>query len=285
MRILSKSRYEKNKKLYEKVKNNDFEDYNNNVVDRDLDFNPTVLRKEYQEKKRLSKYFDDLDTNLHDVNIKLDSLKKDDTLEMKEDVDLKTLIESAKKKQMESGGKIFSNTQHEILDSLSVEEDPDKEIELENIVCSDDEEMQTTNEFDNTLVLENGYNSDEVNDFDETSEIKFDSFDSLDNENDIKESSVFMGLKENEIGDQNNEKIESELSDEDITDFDEFTSEFDFDEDDYEEIEEETDEVVEDKPKKKRGLNSIILTVILVLLILLFIVLGIIVLSQYLEVF
>ncbi len=280
--MLNKSRYDRNSDLYEKVKNNDYTSHNERVVDFELDFNPSQPRKDYQEKKRLNQYFDDLDTSISDVNVKLDSLKKQDTLEMKDEVDLRSLIESAKKKQMESGGKIFTNTQHEILNSLNVEsEDP---IDLENIVGSnnlDFEVDENSSEFDNTVVLDDGYENEALQDTEEISEIDFDSADIIEEEGDVVKSSVFLDVdaedtseEYEEVEDFENLEVEEEVE--------EFTSDFNFDDFDEDEDEDEENEVV---AKASKGLSSAIVTVILVLLIILLLVIGIVVASQYLEVF
>ncbi len=281
--MLSNSRYDRNAKLYEQVKNNDYDSYNAQVKDVELEFSSSQPRKEYQEKKRLNKYFDDLDTSISDVNVKLDSLKKQDTLEMKDEVDLKSLIETAKKKQMESGGKIFTNTQHEILNSLNVgEEEP---VDLENIVgavaAADLLVDANSSEFDNTVVLEEGYENVVIAGDGQTSEIDFDDLETAANNEDIVESSVFMGSDQSEAIDE--EVTEFSDLEEEYEEVEDFTSEMEFDDFD----EEEEEEYYEDeKPvKSKGGLNSAIVTVILILLIILLIVLGVVVASQYLEVF
>lgn len=132
-----KSRYDRNQELYEKVKNNDFEDYNSKVTDFDLDFEGKDVRRNFHEKKRLSVYFDDIEKELETANNKLNTIGENSGLEIKKNVDLKNLIEQAKKNHREQGGNIFSNTQYEILSSLNVEESEAELAEDADLVLED----------------------------------------------------------------------------------------------------------------------------------------------------
>lgn len=306
MKILS-SRYDRNAKLYEKVKNNDYDDYNASVVDQPLDFKASVPRAEFLEQRRLKKYFNDIDDSITDVTQKLDTMKKQDTLEIKKDVDLQALIASAKLKQMQSGGQFFSNTQHEILNSLNVEEE---EVSLENIVGEE------TDELENTTVLERGFDSDVVSD-EYTSSINFNELDK-EGDSEFEKSSVFVNAMDVEkvedaeelenfeesvelkltndyeeseglsnMTDNKENMYDDELEiDMDESEVEEEYEDFDFDEDDEIDFDEDEDSDIETAPKRKKDVfASGITTAILIVLILVAISLGVFIVSKYLEVF
>ncbi len=159
-----KSRYDRNQELYKKVKENDFEDYNNQIEDFDLEFEAKDSRKSFHEKKRLSLYFKDIEQELETANTKLNSMSEESALEIKKDIDLKSLIEQAKKNHREQGGNIFSNTQYEILSSLNVEENVDaideeeRDLILEDII-GETKELQIEKE----VVVENDLGNSIVN--------------------------------------------------------------------------------------------------------------------------
>ncbi len=167
-----KSRYDRNQELYEKVKNNDFEDYNSKVTDFDLDFEGKDVRKNFHEKKRLSVYFDDIEKELETANSKLNTIGENSGLEIKKNVDLKNLIEQAKKNHREQGGNIFSNTQYEILSSLNVEESEAELAEDADLVIEDilgetrelnlPEDLVFDDNFAGTMVDLNVLNPDDI---------------------------------------------------------------------------------------------------------------------------
>ncbi|MFV0499131.1 MAG: hypothetical protein ACK5NF_03755 [Bacilli bacterium] len=171
-----KSRYDKNQELYAKVKNNDYDDYNNGIEDFNIEFEAKESRKKFQEKKRLSIYFKDIEQELESANEKFSNISNSRGLEIKKDADLKTLIEQAKKNHRENGGNIFSNTQYEILSSLNVEEsdvEEDSNLMLEEIIGQtmelDLENQLISDDFSDSIVQLNDIsdyieNDDEVDD-------------------------------------------------------------------------------------------------------------------------
>ncbi len=130
------SRYDKNKKLYEKVKTNDLEEYNEKIKDDEISLEGLAIsRKEYREKKKMSMYFDDIDKELDEVSTLLDTkTTSEDSKVMKEDINLKDLIEQSKQNK-ENNFKIFTNTQHEILSNLDVDSET---VDLSDIIGSDE---------------------------------------------------------------------------------------------------------------------------------------------------
>lgn len=302
-----KSRYDRNQELYEKVKNNDFEDYNQQVKDFSLEFDAKDSRKQFHEKKRLSVYFKDIDTELESANTKLNSIGENTGLEIKKDVDLKSLIEQAKKNHREQGGNIFSNTQYEILSSLNVEEnvnsmdEEDRDLILEDIIGQTkklnlEEELIFDDSFGNSIVdlkvidefytetKENFYEGETVKDEEvlETEEVE-----------ELKEEttpeSEYTDFKLEEIKDVELE----EYNDEEVVDLD-----FDFEEEldeveipeqkivKKEEVKEEKAEVLskdivnaDDKNTKEKSEKW--LTILLVFLIVSLIVVGLVIVSQY----
>ncbi len=132
------SRYEKNKKLYEKVKTNEYDNYNEKIKSEDVNISGKAMsRQEFREKKKLSLYFDDMDKELEEASSKLESHATPDLREsMREEVNLRDLIEYSKQNKKDNV-KIFTNTQHEILSNLNVETE---EYDLESIIGEADPE-------------------------------------------------------------------------------------------------------------------------------------------------
>lgn len=289
-----KSRYDRNQELYEKVKNNDYEDYNNSVVDDVLEFDRKESREEFREKKRLSVYFQDIDSELETANSKLNDISEDSGLEIKKNVDLKSLIEQAKKNQRDQGGTMFSNTQYEILNSLNVEEqdveldEEDKDLILEDIIGKTMEmtsvnDIAVEEEFDNTIVDLNSLEDFEdafatkniIDDYEDT-----DMLDLEEIEDDTRiESSVFA---EEEVEENIVEEAEQNIVEEAI-----------------ELVEEKVEEPKKDKKKEKKEKKQnkreknieeddeeeeeggLLLTLILVVLIIALIAVGGLIIFQY----
>ncbi len=272
---MKSSRYDKNKQLYDKVKNNDYDEYNQNIKDEELEFTPKISRKEYQEKKRLSVYFQDIDDELSNVNDKLNTLTPQESLEIKEDANLKALIEQAKKKQLEQGSQIFTNTQHEILDSLNVEETDDA-VSLDDLVGDEEVEELDLDEANEELDLS-----------DEAVELDFSETETPDlilEENDVEED--FVEVEELDLSD---EPVELDFDETEPVELNE-EEESDFEDDSHEEIadfDEIYDDGVEDEVTSKETVkkkSSLILTFILVLLIILLVGMGLFIASNYIGV-
>ncbi|MFV0424046.1 MAG: hypothetical protein ACK5K7_00515 [Bacilli bacterium] len=256
-----KSRYDRNQQLYEKVKNNDYDDYNQNVKDFELDFDAKDSRKGFHEKKRLSVYFQDIEHELESANTKLNSISDSTGLEIKKDVDLKSLIQQAKKNHREQGGNIFSNTQYEILSSLNVEEsasgldEEDKDLILEDII-GETIELNLENE----LVIDDNFGDSIVDlriiDTDKVEEIEeFDDIDLISLENPQKIPIVEEEVTSlEEIEEEPVEEKHKENDDKKVSKIDEV------------EIEEKSEKWI---------------TILLVFLIISLIVVGLVVLSQY----
>ncbi len=292
---MKSSRYDKNKQLYDKVKNNDYDEYNQNIKDEELEFTPKISRKEYQEKKRLSVYFQDIDDELSNVNDKLNTLTPQESLEIKEDANLKALIEQAKKKQLEQGSQIFTNTQHEILDSLNVEETDDA-VSLDDLVGDEEvEELdldETSEELDLSGEAVEELDLDEVNEEldlnDEPVELDFSETETPDlilEENDVEED--FVEVEELDLSD---EPVELDFDETEPVELNEEEQESDFEDDSHEEIadfDEIYDDGAEDEVTSKETVkkkSSLILTFILVLLIILLVGMGLFIASNYIGV-
>ncbi len=298
-----KSRYDRNQKLYEKVKNNDYEDYNTHVKDLELEFTPTESRKDFHEKKRLSLYFKDIENELEQASSKLNNISEDSGLEIKKNVDLKSLIEQAKQNQREQGSGLFSNTQYEILSSLNVEEsqpeEDEEDLELHDLVGKTEE----INLEDSRLFVTN-FNeiSDDLQPLDEnfaptmeeeaselTEEVE-EALEEIDNE---ESDDDFFGTEPVEVVEE--DLVEINESDEEFfaVDAEEDQSEEHIEDTaskNIEEVVEVKEEQVEEKPEvienvkekdEEKEKRESMVTYVLLFLILVLLVVGLVIVSQY----
>ncbi len=146
---MANSRYQRNSKKYAKIKEMDLDIYNETIdsieeIGDGLELDTS--RAEYQKQKRYDMYFKGLKRNIETANDQLQNIpKKENAMELRKEVDLKTLIAQAKARGRNQKS-MFSNTQYEILKNIKLdeglEEREEDAVTLEMLVGEPTEEIK-----------------------------------------------------------------------------------------------------------------------------------------------